>query len=204
MLKIKCTWMWLWTATLLVSGFGFGLYAGVRWWTRKMEGGVLAFTEAHRPGWRCSILQCSLVMWCTKGNAIEALCQWAAGFQSTAGRKHKCRDGRLHDVDAHSVMCTVWLQGASPALQRYLCGPGGGCALQDHFCMNGCGLKGICGLCVWHVLAAPPWPQITPRDHSWLHCSNWEQRDLNYLSLSWIKEASIAATYDGKHKWRTI
>lgn len=31
--------------------------------------------------------------------------------------------------------------------------------------MNGCRLSGIRGLYVWHVLAAPPWPQITP--YSW-------------------------------------
>lgn len=54
-------------------------------------------------------------------------------------------------------MVLVWLCGVSPALQRS-CVP---CAVASRalwgcFHMNGCGLDGICGLCLCHVLAAPP------------------------------------------------
>lgn len=143
-----------------------------------------------------------------KSNATEACCQWVAGFSKDSWkRKHKCRDGRLYNADAHRASCAQ--RGSTAFLQRSKVPlwPRGrlySARLLLHQWLR-------FQRDTWAVCMACPGCSSLTTDHTlfpaegcWPHSSSWEQRDLNYLGLSWIKEASIAATYDGKHKLHTI
>lgn len=102
-------------------------------------------------------------------------------------------------------MCTEWLHCVSPALQSTF-------VAQEEAVL--CRTASAWMVAVWtgYVgrMYGMSWLLLLTTDHTlfpaegrWPHSSSWEQRDLNYLGLSWIKEASIATTFDGRHKLHT-
>lgn len=122
--------------------------------------------------------------------------------------------GGWHTVQKQSEPSLLWLSGGSQNTAGRGSRDAGmaGCVLQTHTVPQAqpasmaqgprvplwlwfCGLSRICGSWGWHVLTTQH--TLFPAEGCW-HAS-WELRDFTNLGLSWIKEASIAASCDGKH-----
>lgn len=131
-----------------------------------------------------------------KGDAPETHC---SGLSKHNGeKKHKRRDGWPYDADAHMASCAqhgstvfFWYSKAPLWPGRRLCSCSARLLLHEWLRFEGD---------TWAACVACPGGSSLTTDHTlfpakgWRPHSSWEQRDLNYLSLSWIKEASIAAT----------
>lgn len=126
-------------------------------------GVVLAFTQTHTDWAGNTQPQCVLPihqrgLWCTVEKVMLQK-PTVAIYQNTMGKKSTNAGMGGHMMQMHTWRHVHSMApGCFSGTPKHLCGPGEGCALalQGCFYMNGCGLKGIRGPYVWHVLAAPP------------------------------------------------